>query len=170
MWAGGLLRGFNGPECSYCRYCTLQYLIWLGSSTVLPRGVPPPRHPSALPQLTGKDPLSATWLWMRGVGGVCAYVHMWRWQVKRHFAWHPECPLETKLPRRRSGSQYLLSSHQQRTMLKTHIGVCQLVRTLFTLHCSRLSIEHIPAGVSGQCRRWRTRSGLRAAVICLTSD
>lgn len=117
-----------------------------------PQGVPSPRQPSALPQLTGKDPLSAE---QPGRGCkepvVCvrAYVKM-----------TSETPLcfdtlnvhwRQNFPQFGSGPRYLLSSHQQRT--KLHIGVCQRVRTLFTLHCRRLSIGHIPARVSGQCRR-----------------
>lgn len=70
-----------------------------------------------------------------------------------------------------SGPQYTsCPDNQQRTKLKAHIGVCQLVQTHFTLRCLRLSIEHIPARVSGQCRRWRTHSVSQAVVICLTFD
>lgn len=131
-WAGGLFRGFAGPERSYCRYCTLQYLIWSGSNN----------------QSTA-----------------CAYVQMTRETPLRLISW-----TSARDENFRSGSLHLLSSHQQRTTLRTHIGVCQLARTLFTLRCFRPSIGHIPARVSGQCSCWRTRSGLQAAVICLTSD
>lgn len=86
----------------------------------------------------------------------------WRWHVKRHFA-----PYAGSL-------KWVLCASGPRTNKRKRFGPTsvfyQLVWTLFTLDCFRFSIAHIPARVSGQRGRWRTRSGLQAAVICLTSD
>ena len=118
-----------------------------------PQGVPSPLQPSPLPQLTGNDPRSAE---QPVRVCVCVNVHMWSWQVKRLFD-------IINIHRRQTflGSEvvlFLLSSHQQRTQLKTHIGVCQRVRTLFTLHCSRGLLNtfqwgcRVSAGAEG--RQW----------------
>lgn len=85
MWAGGLFRGFNGPECSYCMYCTLisdlvvvqDWPSACSSDPHHPQGVPPPPQPSAPLQLTGKDPFTAELPNFRWSWSWCAYVGMW---------------------------------------------------------------------------------------------
>lgn len=105
------------PHCLYCRYCALQYLIWSGSNTVCLRAADPPASLRGSHRLTGFSTLPFE---------------------------RDRTPLRW-ISRTSAGEEVVpLSSHQQRTRLRTLIGVCQLARTLF-----RLSMGNIPARVSG---------------------
>lgn len=158
MWAGGFFRGFTGPADTVL--CNIRFGRGPARSVCIQLGLPPPSGSTiALPS----PPFSIS---SRATRSVCACVcgdDMWDCTLLDipHVHWRQNS---------RRGSLHLPSSHQQRTTLQTLIGVRELVRTLFTLRCFRLSIGHIPGRVSGQCSCWRTRSGLQTAVICLTSD
>lgn len=117
-----------------------------GSGLHLPLGVPSPHRPSPSPLLTGKDPFSAERP-RRPREKPVAYV---RYAEATSGNATPPAALERSLETKAHFSVPPVLAPTKDKTLKTHIGVCQLARTLFTLHCFRLSIEHIPARVLGQ--------------------
>lgn len=148
LWAGGLLSEFTAPSCLYCRYCALAISDLVAVQHCLLAA--DPRPPSAGPVASRAPLFSVLTKTNRGRDVFCV---CW-WHMRLDFP---------HVHQRQSGSQ---PSRQQRTRLRTLIGVCQactdplqsLYRETFQRGCRVIAAAE---GRAALCR---------PAVICLTSD
>lgn len=139
---------FTSPRCSCCRYCAL--LI----SDLVPVQQGPSAHGSTGPDLPPSQPPLLLLTSQEGIHfQKPGCVEMTSSTTLL------DCPKETKCP-----LHPLLQSRDPARCLPARLPGPS------SHSAASDSIGHIPARVSGQRSRWRTRSGLRAAVICLTSD
>lgn len=144
MWAGGLCNIHQPSVLMLQVLCSVN--IWSGPS--------PTRSVCTRLDRTGPPPIPASSLHRKEIHfQKPGYVEMTSSTTLL------DCPKETKCP-----LHPLLQSRDPARCLPARLPGPS------SHSAASDSIGHIPARVSGQRSRWRTRSGLRAVVICLTSD
>lgn len=129
LWAGGLLSKFTGPSCLSCRYCALAISDLVGVQHCLLAADPQP--PSGGPVASRASLFRVLTKTNRGRDVFVQADNTWAW-----------------ISCTSAGRSHSQPSRQQRTGLKTLIGVCQRARTLFRLSIEKHSSEGVGSSQS----------------------